>query len=256
MERLTLLGSALGLLVASSAMGQAPAAAPANSGNDFKLNLSENFGYYGFDGSTDALSAFNTSLSLDLSDAFTVAVAVPVYNQGSNTNIGDVTLSANVDAVSGKGTLLGVFHDWSLDVHGGVDIPTETVFSSSNVNPFFGGEFSASIADSLKFSQSVDYKFVGSNAFVPLLGTFTDSDILNFGTDLSWWFTKEFAVCADFVQQYYVDSSEYQLFLGPSAKWHMTNSINFNAGVLLPISQSVNGSDSDYVIQAGVGIEF
>lgn len=255
MERLTIMGTALGLFVASSALGQAPAA-PANSGNEFKLNLAENFGYYAFDGSTDALSAFNTSLSLDLSDAFTVGVAVPVYNQGSNTNVGDVTLSANVDAVSGKGTLLGVFHDWSLDVHGGVDIPTDTVFASSNVNPFFGGEFSASLADSLQFSQSVDYKFVGSSAFVPLLGTFTDSDILNFGTDLSWSFTKDFAVSAVFVQQYYVDDSEYQLLLGPAAKWHVTNSISLDAGVLLPISQSVNTDENDYVVQAGIGIEF
>jgi hypothetical protein len=102
----------------------------------------------------------------------------------------------------------------------------------------------------------VDYKFVGSEAFVPLLGNFTDSDILNFGSNLSWWFTKELAVAADFVQQYYVDSSEYQLLLGPSTKWHVTKNININAGVLLPISQSVNGSDNDYVVTAGVGIEF
>jgi hypothetical protein len=255
MERLSIMGTALGLFVASSAMGQA-AAAPATPSNEFKLNLAENFGYYGFDGSTEGLAAFNTSLSLDLSDAFSVSVAVPVYNQGSNTNIGDVTLSANADAISGEGTLLGVFSNWSVDVHGGVDIPTETVFSSSNVNPFFGAEFSADVADSLAFSQSVDYKFVGSEAFVPLLGNFTDSDILNFGSNLSWWFTKELSVAADFVQQYYVDSSEYQLLLGPSTKWHVTKNININAGVLLPISQSVNGSDNDYVVTAGVGIEF
>jgi hypothetical protein len=253
MIRLTSTAAFLSAAVASSALAQGtPAPAPVN---DFKLTLSEDFGYYGFDGSTEGLAAFDTSLSLDLSDAFTVSVMVPVYNQGSNTNIGDVTLSANADAMSGS-TLLGVFKNWSLDVHGGVDIPTETVFSSNNVNPFFGAEFSADVADSLAFSQSVDYKFVGTDAFVPLLGNFTDSDILNFGSNLSWWFTKELAVAADFVQQYYVDSSEYQLLLGPSAKWHVTKNINFNAGVLLPISQSVNGDENDYVVTAGIGIEF
>lgn len=246
MIRLTSTAAFLSAAVASSALAQGtPAPAPVN---DFKLTLSEDFGYYGFDGSTEGLAAFDTSLSLDLSDAFSVSVMVPVYNQGSNTNIGDVTLSANADAISGKG--------WSLAVHGGVDIPTETVFSSNNVNPFFGGVFSADLANELQFSQGVDYKFVGTDAFVPLLGTFTDSDILNFATNLSWSFTKELSVAADLVQQYYVDNSEYQLLLGPSAEWHVTKGISINAGVLLPISQSVTTNENDYVVNAGIGIEF
>lgn len=251
MIRLTTAAAALSAAATSVALAQAPAAPV----NEFKLTLSEDFGYYAFDGNTESLAAFDTSLSLDLSDAFAVGVALPVYNQGSNTNIGDVTVSADWNVLTKQSTLLGVFDNWSLTLQGGVDIPTDTVFSSNNANPFIGGEFTSHIGDQLTFGQSVQYKFVGTDAFVPLLGDFTDSDILNFGTELTWWFNKEFAVSADLVQQYYVDNSEYQLFLGPSAQLRLGN-VSFNAGVLLPISQSVAGSESDYVVTAGVGIEF
>lgn len=248
----------LGALIATaSALGQQAPAQPAPTQPEFKLNLAENFGYYAFDGGSN-LAAFDTSLKLDLSDAFTVGVAVPVYNQGDNTNIGDVSVWGEAVAVESKGNLLGVFHDWSLSVFGGVDIPTETVFASNNVNPFFGAQFNSGIfgVEGLQFGQSVEYTFVGTDAYVPLLGAFTSSDVLNFGTDLSYWFSKELALTADFVQQYYVDSSEYQLLLGPGAKWNVTHSINLSASVLMPISQSVNTSESDYVVTAGVGIEF
>lgn len=252
MIRLTTTAALLTTAVTSTTLAQAPAAAPVN---DFKLTLSEDFGYYAFDGNTESLAAFDTSLSLDLSDAFTVGVALPVYNQGNNTNIGDVTVSADWNVLTKQSTLLGVFDNWSLTLQGGVDIPTDTVFSSNNANPFIGGVFSSDIGNDFGFSQSVQYKFVGTDAYVPLLGTFTDSDILNFGSELSWHVNGELSVSADLVQQYYVDSSEYQLLLGPSAELRLGN-VSFDAGVLLPISQSVAGSESDYVVTAGVGIEF
>jgi len=241
------LGVAAGVMADQTAT---PATAP------FKLNLSEEYGYYNFVGTKSSLNEFNTTLEFDFGTSVVARVALPVYSQGSETNVGDVSLSFEATVLKNQDTILGLFHDWSLSVNAGVDVPTETAFASTNVNPFFGAEFDANLSDSLTFSQSAEYTFVGGGAYVPLIGEFTNSDILNFQTDLSMWFTKEVSVAASFVQQYYVDASEYQLFIGPMASYEMTHYLNFNAGVLLPITQTVSDGGTDYVIHAGVEFTF
>lgn len=248
--------NSLGFIAALSVAAGAFAGDAIPTTAPFKLNLSENYAYYNFVGDKSAVNEFNTTLEFDFGNSIAVSVALPVYSQGSQTSVGDIVFQGQVTVLENQPTLLGVFEKWSLDLSAGLAVPTETEFASYNVNPFVGAEFNAHLSDSLTFAQSGEYTFVGGGAYVPLIGEFTDSDILNFQSDLAWWFTKELSVAASFVQQYYVDSSEYQLFLGPTATYQITNYLNFNCGALVPITQSVSGGNTDYVINAGLEFTF
>ena len=53
-----------------------------------------------------------------------------------------------------------------------------------------------------------------------------------------------------------VNVDEYQLFLGPVAKWDVASNVNLNAAVLVPVTQQVSTQEADVVVKAGLGIKF
>jgi hypothetical protein len=243
-------GNAMSMLFAACVASGAFAAGEQQTVSPFRLNLSEQYGYYNYTGTKSSLNEFNTVLEFDFQNSLLARVELPVYSQGSETNIGDVTVMAEYVLMR------GAMDKWSVRVNAGVDVPTETEFSSTNVNPFIGAGFFMHLTDEFTFNQSVEYTFVGGNAYVPYIGEFTNSDILNLESTLSWFMCKNLKVSGLFVQQYYVDASEYQLFLGPSVSYQVNHFLDLNCGALFPISQSVSGGNTDFVITAGVGFTF
>jgi hypothetical protein len=221
---------------------QAEAAIPAPS----KWSLAEDFTYFNYE-NDDTLKSFNTTFALALDNGGTLSLSLPVYNQDGDTSAGDLKVGAAFDAFEGEG--------WNLGLGGGVYLPVGSEdFDSTNINPFFTGKFCTKIGG-FDLTQTAEYRFVGSEAFTPWLGTSTDSDILSLGTllSLSW---GDLTVGADLTQIYYIQSEENQIFLGPAASLKINDSISLDGGVQFPISQDISGTETDIVVGVGLAIKF
>jgi hypothetical protein len=127
-------------------------------------------------------------------------------------------------------------------------------FDSSNVDPFFTGEFGCK-AWVFDFTQTAEFRFVGGGAYMPWLGAKTDSDVLTLGSNLGYkW--GEFDLAAELTQIYYIDANEEQIFLGPVVSWSPNNTVSIEAKVDFPITQNTSTPETDMVVGVGLGIKF
>jgi len=248
MTRQAIAGLALATTIATAAYAggtDAPQAEAAIS-TPSKWSMSEDFTYFNYE-NDDTLLSFSTAFALALDNGGTLSLSLPVYNEDGDTNVGDLKVGADFNAFKGEG--------WNLGLGGGVYLPVGAEeFDSTNINPFFTGKFSTKLGD-FDLVQTAEYRFVGSDAFTPWLGTSTDSDILSLGTllSLSW---GNLTVGADLTQLYYIQSEENQIFVGPAASLKVSDTISLDGGVQFPISQDVSGTEVDIVVGVGLGIKF
>jgi hypothetical protein len=248
MIRQALAGLALSTTIATAANADGNAAAQAEAAipTPTKWSLTEDFTYFNYE-SDDTLLSFNTTFALALDNGGTLSLSLPVYNGDGDTNVGDLKVGGDFNAFKGDG--------WNLGLGGGVYLPVGAEeFDSTNINPFFTGRFSVKLGD-FDLMQTAEYRFVGSEAYTPWLGTSTDSDILSLGTllSLSW---GDLTVGADLTQLYYIQSEEHQIFVGPAAALKINDSITLDGGVQFPVSQDVSTTEVDIVVGVGLGIKF
>ncbi len=200
----------------------------------------------------DTMVGLNQTLSLDLAKNLNLDMSLPLYNQGSHTSVGDLDLGGSLGVIDGNNSVIG---KWDLSVGGGVYIPVGSeYFRSANVNPFINTKFDCK-AWVLDFTQTAEFRFIGGDAYTTWLGGNTNSDFLTLGSDLSYkW--NEISLGGALDQVYYVNAGEAQLFLGPTAKWQITNSIDLGASVLVPVYQNVSTPEANVFFTAGLSIKF
>jgi hypothetical protein len=215
--------------------------------------FNENFQINTFKDSGSTLVGLNQTLGFSLTKDIAVNLNVPVYTQADNTTLSNIDLGATwADLISGKSSLIG---DWKFGFGGGIYIPVGSeYFRNANVNPYVNAKFNCKIWE-LDFAQTAGYRFDGGESYITWLGAKTSSDVLSLGTDLSYkWNSFNFGLQLD--QFYYVNSGEYQLFLGPVAKWEVAKNVDIGATILLPVAQQVTTAEANTVIKAGIGIKF
>lgn len=239
--------------VAQTTSTPAPVATSAFDVNIKDWYFNENFQINTFNGGGSTLVGLNQTLGFSLTKDIAVNLNVPVYTQDDTTTLSNIDLGATwADLISGKSSLIG---DWKFGVGGGIYIPVGAeYFRNANVNPYINADFSCKIWE-LDFAQGVGYRFDGGESYITWLGAKTSSDVLSLPTDLTYTWDS-FVLGAKFDQFYYVNSGEYQLFLGPVAKWNVAKNVDIGATVLLPVAQQVSTPEANTVIKAGIGIKF
>jgi hypothetical protein len=227
-------------------------AAPAPSAWDLKWSFNETIEVHTFKNNGSTLVGLNQNLNVDINKQFHVNLDVPVYTQDNNTTISNINLGGSWDALTGKNDYIG---EWDLSIGGGIYIPVGSeYFRNANVDPYLNAVFGCKIWE-LDFAQSAGYRFNGGDSYITWLGAKTDSDVLSFGTDLSYdWNAFKFGL--EFDQFYYVNSGEKQLFLGPTVNWTVASNVDMNLGVAIPVYQEVVTPEANAVVTAGVGIKF
>lgn len=253
MKRVITTAAALAASLGSAAFAQeaaAPAAAPAVEVKNWYFREGIDVNAFKDGGST--LVGLNQTFGFDLMKDVGVMVNVPVYTQDGNTTVSNIMVGGSWAGFKGNNSLLG---DWSLGFGGGIYIPVGSeYFRNANVDPFVNTKFGFDLWK-FDFAQTVDYRFNGGDSYITWLGAKTDSDVLTLVSDLSYaWDSWNFGL--QFDQLYYVNSGEYQLFLGPVASWVVASNVAFDASVLIPVAQEVVTAESNVFVKAGINIKF
>lgn len=238
-----------------TAVVSAPTTAAAPSASLFEVKnwyFHEGIDINAFKGNGTTFVGLNQTFGFDLMKNVSVNFNAPVYTQDGNTSVANLMLGGTWSAFKGNNSVLG---DWFFDVGGGLYIPVGTeYFRNANVNPYLNGKFGFDLWK-FDFAQTIDYRFVGGDSYITWLGAKTDSDVLSLVSDLSYvWDSWNLGV--QFDQMYYVNTGEYQLFLGPVASWKAASNVSFDAAVLVPVTQQVTTAESNVFVKAGVGIKF
>lgn len=237
------------LAVTGSAFAQD--AAPVSNW-DLKWSFNETVDIHTFKGAGSTLVALNQNLALDINKDFHVNFDVPVYTQDDNTTLSNLNLGGSWDMLSGKSDLVGA---WGLSVGGGIYIPVGSeYFRNATVDPYLNAAFDCKLW-MFDFTQTAGFRFNGGESYITFLGAKTDSDILSFGTGLSYdWNAFKFGL--EFDQYYYVQSGEKQLFLGPTVNWTVASNVDLSMGVGIPVYQDVITPEANAIVTAGLGIKF
>ena len=236
--------------MAAAQEAAAPAAAPVFEVKNWYFRESIDVNALKDNGGT--FVGLNQTLGFDIMKDVTVDFNVPVYAQNGYTSVANLMLGANWAAFKGNNSVLG---DWMLNFGGGFYIPVGTeYFRNANVNPFVNTKFGFDLWK-FDFAQTVDYRFNGGESYITWLGAKTDSDVLTLVSDLSYaWNAWNFGL--QFDQLYYVNSGEYQLFLGPVASWEVASNVSFDAAILIPVAQQVTSAESNAFVKAGIEVKF
>jgi hypothetical protein len=242
-------GAAAVLSTAAFAQDAAPAAAPAW---DLKWSFNETAEIHTFKTGGSTLVGLNQNLSVDINNKFHIDLDVPVYTQDNNTTVSNINLGGMWDAIGGKNGTIG---EWGLAIGGGIYIPVGSeYFRNANVDPYLNAAFNCDLWI-FDFTQTAGYRFNGGESYITWLGAKTNSDVLNFETDLAYaWNSFKFGLAFD--QLYYVNSGEAQLFLGPTVKWDVASNVDLNLGVAIPVYQDVVTPEANAIVTAGLGIKF
>lgn len=222
-------------------------AAPAASSLDLNWSFNETAEIHTFKNGGSTLVGLNQNLSLDINKKFHIDLDVPVYTQDDNTTVSNINLGGSWDVLGGNA--------WNLVVGGGVYIPVGSeYFRNSNVDPYINAAFNCKVWE-FNFVQTAGFRFNGGESYITWLGAKTNSDVLNFGTNLSYdWNSFSFGVGLD--QYYYVNSGEAQLFVGPKVDWKVSSDVNMNLGVGIPVYQDVVTPEANAVVTAGLVVKF
>ena len=130
--------------------------------------------------------------------------------------------------------------------------PGSAGFGTPNVNPHVGVGYDMTWG-SVSYTQTMDWRFVGKEAYTPVFGNAVDY-LVNADSFVAYkWNTL--AVGAD-LNQWYTSGSSVA-FLGPKAAWQVSNSVSANAGVGFPVWQDAPQYEKNScVVGLGVSIGF
>jgi len=237
---------ALSLCGVAAAQTAAPAPAPTKVVSD--IVVSEELTFWGKK-NVDTVVELDSTVSGKLFELAGWHVTVPVYSQ-DYTGYGAIDVGLDYTVLS-KVNFLGSVTN--VAVEGGAWMPTGSAnFGTDNVNPHIGANYDMTWG-AVVYTQTFDYRWVGSYAYSPVFGTFNNYGInaesfvaykwstLSLGVDLNQWYTEGSNVA----------------FLGPKAVWNVSNNVNVNGGFGIPVWQDVAaGSENSWNVTLGLGINF
>ena len=239
------------VLASSSVMAQnavATASTPASSSLLNSVSVSETGTAWGKT-NMDTVVELDSTLSGELYDMLGWHITVPVYSQDV-TGYGAIDVGANYDLFKAENFLGGKAN---LSLEGGAWMPTGSAgYNTSNVNPHVGFNYDMAWGD-IVYTQSFDIRWVGSYAYTPVFGTFT-----NYGLNAESFVAYKLGavqVGAD-LNQWYTDGSNVA-YLGPKALWQVAPNVSVSGGVGVPVWQeSTYGQDNSWNATLGVAIKF
>lgn len=214
----------------------------------FKLDFSTAASLYSFE-SNDVV-AVTEKISFEFNEDLTFDVAVPFYNDGSETGVGDVDFSASYDLYDGKCSFLSA--NVNLDGVFGVKIPLDGEYSSGG-EVFHLGAVADLVWDKFVLSQSFNYEFVNDYTYTPIFNGFVGDDVYGGVTTLSYRVNDGMLFCINGTQQYAGDFDA--LLIGPSVEWSWKN-LDGYVGVDFPVDYSVKAENLDVVVSAGIAFKF
>lgn len=229
--------------VTAVAVPAAPAASAINS-----VTFTEGVQVWGKT-DADTITELDSTLKGKLYDMLGWHVTVPVYSQ-NQTGYGAIDLGVDHQLVT-NANIFGA--DTNLSVGGGAWLPTGSAgFGTPNVNPHVGVGYDMTWG-SVSYTQTMDWRFVGKEAYTPVFGNAVDY-LVNADSFVAYkWNTL--AVGAD-LNQWYTSGSNVA-FLGPKAVWNVSNSVSANAGVGFPVWQDAPQYEKNScVVGLGVSIGF
>jgi hypothetical protein len=213
----------------------------------FKMNLTEQVSIYNFDSGT--ITQWDTKLDFKLDNDVKVDITLPVFNDDSQVNstgVGDVNVNLTYDnAVQ--------FLGFSVDIFGGVGVPLDGDYSSSDCTFSGGAELSATW-EAVDFTQSVKYTLVNDYTYMPVFGGFVEDNVFALESTLKYNVSEKFGVCGNF-DQFYTDGQNV-ITVGPSVTYNFAHNIAFNAGVAFAVSADLDVEDMDTVTTFGLGFKF
>lgn len=196
------------------------------------------------------LFQFVQGVNYKINDSFTASLDVPVYIDNS-TDLGAIGLDL-------------IWNTWkndkfSLALNVGVNTPMETDFGASSIDPTFGGVVTYLLPfASAKLVQTVNYEFVTGDAYSLPFGSKVTDDILTAESSILFPVGDSFEFGVNVWQNYTVVSEGQQnILMGPNAGWSITNNVDLDVSVAIPVYQNVTSSaEQNYTVSAGLSIKF
>lgn len=248
------------LTTTSICFGQSPTTETTSTFGNFVDNISvdENFSLINYKGSSlpngnTTLIQFIQGVDYKISDSFSIGLDIPVYVSDA-TDFGAIETTLTWSAGSAWKNA-----DMTLDLGVGVSSPMETVFGASSVDPSLSGVFTYNLPwASLQFVQGVNYEFVTGDAYSLPFGSKVSDDILTADTSVYYPVSGELKLGGTVLQNYtVVNDGQQNISVGPNLAWNITNNVNLNGGVSIPVYQNVNNSaEQNYVMSASLAIKF
>ena len=239
-----------GVLYANEVTTASAAEAPITDTKPFVLTFDETVGFYSFD--NDIVSS-NTEIGLGLTDWLTVSADLAVFNDGDETDFGDLTFVADAQIVNGKG---GFFNTdkTTLNAFFGVGVPLDGFFSSDSAIYTIGGKAGFGWG-SWSLDLDGSYNLVDGATFVPTLGGFIDSDYVGVSGTVSHSGLIDGLTLGVKVSETWSDNDGDILTVGPVAAWSITNSLSLSGEVGFTVLDNdlTNGSSDLY---GSVGLQF
>jgi hypothetical protein len=235
--------------VAAAEETQPPA--PATETKPFKLDFSTEVDYYNFD---ETLVVVTPTVGFTLFEVLDATVALPVYNNTTETGIGNLDFGAEYSIFQNKTGLLWADSS-TLSLNGEVGVPLDGAFASDNPTFTLGGAFGLNWGN-VGFEQTVSYLFdTGGEVYVPTFGGFIDDSVLNANSSLTLAVSDSFSVGAEFSQNYAGDSK--WLSVGPTVDWKVCSAFTLDVAVGFPVVQEdMPYGDCDFTVSAGLGFQF
>lgn len=242
------------LISSSVCFGQTATVTPTENFVD-KISICDTFTLVNYKGgeltnSDTTLFQLVQGVNYKINDTFTASLDIPVYIDDS-TDLGAIGLDLIWNAWKNDSI--------SLALNVGVNSPMETQFGASSVDPTLGGVVTYLLPWSgAKFVQTVNYEFVTGDAYSLPFGSKVSDDILTADSSIVCPLGDKFNVGATVWQNYTVsDNGQQNILMGPNAQWNITDNVNLNGSVAIPVYQNVNASaEQNYVMSASLSIKF
>lgn len=240
------LGAATSVAAAQTAPAPAaPAAAPAVVNS---ISVNESLTFWG-KSNADTVVELDSTIKGKIYDLLGWHVTAPVYTQ-DYTGYGAIDLGVDYGVVK-NAKFIGSVTNFSVE--GGAWMPTGSAgYGTDNVNPHVGLNYDMTWG-SIAYTQTFDYRWVGSVAYSPVFGNFNNYginaesfvaykwDTVSVGVDLNQWYTD----------------GESVGFLGPKVDWAVANNVNLSAGIGIPVWQDIDAANKNsWNVTAGIGIKF
>ncbi len=196
------------------------------------------------------LFQFVQGVNYKINDSFTASLDIPVYINES-TDLGAIGLDLTWNLWKNE--------NFSIAFNAGVNSPMVTEFGASSVDPTVGGVLTYLLPwGSGQFVQTVNYEFVTGDAYSLPFGSKVTNDILTAESSVSFPVGESFAFGVNVWQNYTVtDQGQQNILIGPNAGWSITNNVDFNANIAIPVYQNVtNSAEQNYTVSAGLSIKF
>jgi hypothetical protein len=224
---------------------------PAPKTDAFALDFSADAEYYGF---ANKLFVVNPTVEFKLFEVLDASVALPVYNNTTETGIGDLKFAANYGLLQTKTGFFGADSS-TLSVGAEVGVPLDGAFASDSTNVTANLAFGMNWGK-FAFNQTGSYLFDSTgDVYVPVFGGFVGGDVISGNSTLSYAVTDSLKVGVLFSQNY-TDSTKY-LSVGPSVNWNISHNAVLDVSVGFPVEQQdMLYGDCDYTVSAGLGFKF